>query len=176
MRDAKSVEFVWEWFNHQQLSLDNLRQQVLDSIIHHHPIVHHDFIYKSMEEVNEIFDDNQSELEVLTSFSLVASMEAIFNDKFNNRSRKTRIGRRWDKISKEIHRNRISLEEHLLSTILKEEPFLSREVNMCRELIKFRHWVAHGRYWEKRDRKIYTPQTSFEIVSTLMDKVEKIKM
>ena len=43
-----------------------------------------------------------------------------------------------------------------------------------KDLLNFRHWVAHGRYWDpKLGKYYYTPEESYEISEILIEFIKR---
>lgn len=108
-------------------------------------------------------DEWLEEEEKLSLFSLLSSIEAKFQIDFYFRKKE----RKKDIISKEfrrISRKRISLLKDILP-IWKDK---TKNNSQCRFLfneldsvMKYRHWLAHGRYWTLK--KKYTFDNIYEL-------------
>lgn len=95
------------------------------------------------------------ELELNAIFMLLSSVEALFRIDFNirvNKKLKDELSREFRDIYKNKQK-RISLNEDILKTW--QSNFVSFEsiITKYKETLKYRHWLAHGRYWEPKFQK-----------------------
>lgn len=113
------------------------------------------FLGMTPEEVQGFLIERQQELDYQSSLALLGSIEAILQLDFHclvQNKLKDPLSREFRKLKKSIQR-RISLEEHILKawqTIYPETRPLFQPLSKA---IKFRHWLAHGRYWLHRSEK-----------------------
>jgi len=118
------------------------------------------------------------ELEKTSSLTLLSFLEAIFRVDYLTRcyrKEKDDLSRKFRVIYKK-KANRASLENDILE-IWKKHCYDSEKreyLNLISELIgtlKYRHWLAHGRYWEPKLGRIfdyyYIYELSEQICNTL---------
>lgn len=127
-------------------------------------------------EVQELLSKRIKELELQASLTLFTSVEAMFQIDFHNRVEK----RAKDKLSrafrelKQKRSNRISFENDILSLWEVVYPQTSRYFQPIRLVLKYRHWLAHGRYW-----LLQSPTMNFEelynLAETLRNTLEEQK-
>lgn len=107
------------------------------------------------------------ELENTTTFTMLSSIEASFRIDYLKRV----YGKSKDPVSREFrstHKekgNKASLEKDIL-TIWKNH--YSEHQALISELIgafKFRHWLAHGRYWEPKLGRKYDYAYTYDLSS-----------
>lgn len=173
MSDTKSIHFVWSNYIYQTVSIDNLKQQTLDSLANPHTTINPIFEFKSYDEINQIFEETYNETETLTCFNLVASAEANIKMFFFTKNRKNRLGRELHKV-KRSKKNKAKLHDDILKLIASNEPHLKKPIYRFGELLAFRHWIAHGRYWERKGKKIYTAEITYAIVEDLLIELSNI--
>ncbi|MBN2604555.1 MAG: hypothetical protein JXR62_01870 [Bacilli bacterium] len=106
------------------------------------------FLLKSHSEIEDIRSEEMIEIERYTSFDILSSIEAMFKvDYFYRCENKLRdeLSRDFREIYK-IHKKKVSLKDHILPTWTKYNPsqLILNELN---SIFKYRHWIAHGRYW-----------------------------
>ncbi len=98
------------------------------------------------------------EADVLGCFALLAEVEAVFMRDYRSRT----DARRRDELSRallslrrshEARRQRVVLDPDILECWATSRPSFKKPVGFVRGLFKYRHWIAHGRYW--------TPQLAF---------------
>lgn len=114
------------------------------------------FYLMTQEEVDFAIAEMSRELNQEVVLLLTASFEAEFQTDFHDRvSRK-----RKDRVSKEFRRilgdqrgrrqgaKRATFEE-ILDVWAKQQGHV-RAIGNLKQLIRFRHWLAHGRYWVQK--------------------------
>jgi hypothetical protein len=101
------------------------------------------------EEVREELGNRLAELDRNTTMSLLAAVEAAFRIDYLQRC----YQRKKDEVSRrflEIHRekgSRASLEDEIFEVWKSNTPGSNKLISELRGAFKFRHWMAHGRYW-----------------------------
>lgn len=125
--------------------------------------------YASQSEINRYFDSSAQEVSISATLTLIAAMEALV--RFDAKSRSTRPSHNGDLGAKlKIFYGQASADWHVpLSQggILDAWKFyahqagaqsLQNAIGTFNDLMKLRHWVAHGRYWTlKRPISHFTP-------------------
>jgi hypothetical protein len=110
------------------------------------------FIGYSAKEVFIEFRSRIEELKKTSSLTLLSSLEAKLRIDYLKRCYK----KGKDGLSKDfraIHKqksHRASLEEDILETWKKHYPEKKLLISELLGALKYRHWLAHGRYWEPK--------------------------
>lgn len=101
------------------------------------------------DEVHDELRDRRAELDRNTTMSLLAAVEAAFRIDYLQRcyqKKKDDVSRQFREIYQKKE-TRASLEDDIL-TIWKSNTAESAQlISDLRGAFKFRHWMAHGRYW-----------------------------
>lgn len=110
------------------------------------------FIGMTDREVYDLRSENIDENELISSFSLITIIESYFRiDYFLRYEYKKK-----DSLSKDLikiynrKKNRVNLEEEILKTWYSNGEITKSLYDKIKDLLKFRHWVAHGRYWKRK--------------------------
>jgi hypothetical protein len=104
------------------------------------------------DEQDRALAEMQREMDTQTTLLLAASFEAVFQVDLHTRVSE----RRKDPLSKQLRklwqRRRLSgrLEVEELLEFWKKETGRRREIGELKQLIQYRHWLAHGRYWQQQ--------------------------
>jgi hypothetical protein len=109
------------------------------------------FVGKRLEEVKQQLKLRIDESDIRSTFFVLTSLEASFRVDFEHRCRKRAkdsLSREFRKVKKE-RKHAIRLDEDILEGWKRHQPTLSRDIGELRGAFKFRHWLAHGRYWTK---------------------------
>ena len=117
------------------------------------------------DELIEAFHSHIEELEKTVSMSILSNIEAGFRIDYVIRTKK----RLKDPISKKFRQlfktkaEKVSLENEIL-TIWKEEcPEFKGLISDFIGALKYRHWLAHGRYWRPKLGRKYDLATIYTI-------------
>jgi hypothetical protein len=104
------------------------------------------------EEVISERRRRNDELEVTCAMTLLAKVEASFRVDYLVRCRTRRrdpITRRLRTVYK-LKAHEASLEKDILEAWKETCPQFSKVVGQLRGALHYRHWIAHGRYWEPK--------------------------
>lgn len=100
-------------------------------------------------EVVEELNQRLAEAELAASFTLLASVEAAFRIDFLQRCYrrdKAEISRRFRELNRR-RSARIKLDEDIFNGWESDVNALRPVITRLKAAFKFRHWLAHGRYW-----------------------------
>ncbi len=103
-------------------------------------------------EIREELELRLMENEKLTILTMLATLEATFRIDYLQRSyqkRKDELSRAFRQIHKE-HGSRASLEDGILEAWKNNSSVMPSLIGDIRGAFKYRHWLAHGRYWEPK--------------------------
>ncbi|MCP4697588.1 MAG: hypothetical protein GY862_12170 [Gammaproteobacteria bacterium] len=107
------------------------------------------FAGKSESELAEQLNSVSGENEKLIAMSILSALEAAFRVDYLQRCYK----RKKDPLSlafRQIHQrkgNRALLEEDIFDSWREHTNVPSQVVSNLKSAFKYRHWLAHGRYW-----------------------------
>ena len=131
------------------------------------------FVGYTPHELVEEFKKRIEELERTSSFSLLSSLEASLTIDYLSRC----YGKKKDPLSRDLralHKSkaqRASLEQDILTIWKKHHPDFNPLISELIAAFKYRHWLAHGRYWNpKLGRKYdytYTYTLAMQIYGSL---------
>jgi hypothetical protein len=143
---APTPESVLEYYERSQEALGSLRKTLRTDVGPNSR-----FFGMAEVEIEKSLRDLAQELDYEVTLLLTASFEAILQLDFLLRVRK----RKRDTISIKFRRlrfnvrtrrkNRVTIEEIL--DVWQEETNTRQAIGNFKQLIQFRHWLAHGRYW-----------------------------
>jgi hypothetical protein len=91
------------------------------------------------------------ETELRSTLTILAALEAALRIDYRHRVEQ----RRKDPLSKEFRRinrsrgTRVRFDEDLLELWRQHHPGYKKLVSELRAALHFRHWLAHGRYWQE---------------------------
>lgn len=108
-----------------------------------------DYIGFTKNELIKSFNLHLAELEKNTSFNILSTIEASFRIDYIIRTKKKykdRLSQKFRKLYKSKGEN-VSLENEILLMWKSEYPHLKSIISDFIGALKYRHWLAHGRYW-----------------------------
>lgn len=167
----QSIEFIWEWFEDQKEALLDFRSKTFVSILDPSKKVHSKFIGLTIDELNDYFEKSEEELEHLVCFDLISATEAILRSDFFTKvynKDKTELGRMFRGIEKNKG-TKIALEEDIIDNWKKVVAERKGDFSNYLGLVKYRHWLAHGRYWKPKLGQKYTPLITYNITENIFD-------
>jgi hypothetical protein len=177
--DAPDIDFVWIWLEFQEELIGEERERVLRTLQTNTGAVvgagrTHGSRFTGLTriEVEEFFDAQSAELELLTMFELLATTEAILRIEFKERvsgRKKDGLSRRFRRIHK-ARGDKIRIDEDILAA-MKAEGVATSVMSAFRGTLRLRHWLAHGRHWPPKLGRVYTPGDVFDISRALIDAI-----
>lgn len=177
--DDPDLDSVWRWFEFQSRLVGEEKGRVIRVFRAGFGNAGEDldtsasrFIGFTRAEVDEFFDGQRSQLELLTMFELLATTEAILRNEFKVRvaaRKKDGLSRRFRELHK-ANGDKIRLDEDILGA-MKEEGVGSKVIASFRGTLKLRHWLAHGRHWRPKLGRPYAPGDVLDIARELIDSI-----
>jgi hypothetical protein len=127
------------------------------------------FFGLTQAELPDVLRDMSREVGLESSLALLASFEAILRVDYLARARQTlagapidgRLRRLWSKFAE-----RLPLED-LLDAWRDETQADSNFVGRFKQLLRFRDWLAHGRYWLPKGFAEFDAHTVVRVTSAL---------
>lgn len=127
----------------------------------------------SLKELRDELNERIQEVELSSSMALLAAVEAAFRVDYLQRCYqrdRQEISRQFRQIYKS-KRHRVSLDQDILSEWVRFDANLNVLIGELRGALKYRHWIAHGRYWTPKLGRRYDYASVFfladEIFSTV---------
>ena len=112
-------------------------------------------IGKTPSEVAAELQSRLDESDTRSAFFVLTSLEATFKIDFDtrctNRKRKNSLSEHFRDLKKK-HGKGVSLEKGILRGWERHSTGPSGVISQVRDAFKFRHWLAHGRYWVRPRR------------------------
>lgn len=144
--DELSIEEIIRFYDIMKQSILFFKSSILKGTVN--PIPEH-LIGLTPHELDTVFDVDLRELEQTSSFNLLAATEASLKIDFDER-----VSARWkDSLTEEfirlyrLKKEKISIEQDILPAWKEYVPEKKRVFSELQGAFKYRHWVAHGRYW-----------------------------
>lgn len=129
------------------------------------------FYTYSVDNINEEKSLRLKELELNAVFMLLSSMEALFRIDFNirvNQKLKDELSKEFRNIYK-TKQSRVSLEEDILNIWQTHFRELKLIISEYKSALHYRHWLAHGRYWEPKLGRKYDFDSVYILASSIIN-------
>ena len=174
-QNEKSLQFIWSWYEDQKEALRDYKNKIVFLITNNAGSLNtNKFSTFSLDEVNRYFEESEEELEHLVCFDLISATEAHLRldfDKKVSKKDKSNLGRAFRNISN-INGDKISLENDIIEQwkicVSNKKTHFSNFIG----LLKYRHWLAHGRYWVPKLGQPYDPYNTYSIVEEIFNIVK----
>ena len=131
------------------------------------------FVGYTKEEINEELEIQLSEVEKDACLTILACVEAKFRIDYIIRCEKRykdEISRKFREIFIE-YEYRVSLEESILNEWKNLPQISSSIISDIKGAFKYRHWLAHGRYWTYKSTKY-----DFYGIYNLAQKIDELNL
>ena len=169
-RDQTTIEEMWNYYG-----------TVRDSIVRSAEIARQNPPEGTGLEDPRLFGSDLADIEKLldeadkeASFFIIAAAEAgILVDFYRRvamRGPKDSVTRAFRNIHSAQRKERVHLED-ILDTWAGEVPVAKSEIRIFKGALKFRHWLAHGRYWDPKFGRVFDPTALVGIVTRLFEKI-----
>lgn len=140
----------------QELNIDiiaDYRARAISALRLYYSIDNPKFTYiftnKAIVEIQKELNEVRNELDLQFSLGLLSAIEALFRIDFAIRCEKRYkddLSRRFRKLY-EHYGLRAHLEDDILAAWEEHTTGMTGLLNELRQAFRFRHWIAHGRYW-----------------------------
>ncbi|UQA62272.1 hypothetical protein [Polyangium aurulentum] len=163
------------WYEAVRAALDELEMKIRRAIVNGETVPER-FLGKTEDEVRAVVDEERSELGHAASLMVLAAAEAALRVDYLGRvyeKRKDPLSRGFRELYKTSEQKRgrgtrVRLEEDLLEKWVERQPQAKAAVDDFRKVLKYRHWLAHGRYWVPKFSHDYDVQGVLDVVDEMM--------
>lgn len=164
-----SIETIWSWYEDQKEALRDFKFKIIQSITDSSNYSNPKFLTHSLDEINRYFEESELELESLVCFNLISATEAHLRLDFYKRvynKDKTDVGRKF----REIHKkqgDKISLEIDIIENWKDYFSANKKYFSDYLGVLRYRHWLAHGRYWTPKFGQSYNVSITYDITDNI---------
>ena len=133
------------------------------------------FGLRAKVEVDTELSKHLDEIDLNIAFNIMSATEAALRLDYLNRA----YQKRRDNLSRELREvyklkaESASLEDDILAAWTATGTMPTRLAGDLRGAIKYRHWIAHGRYWEPKLGRRYDYFTVFNIADSIFDVLDQ---
>jgi hypothetical protein len=130
------------------------------------------FLGYTVSELNAERDECLAELDRTSSLSILSAIEAAFRIDYLQRcykKKKDSLSRAFRKIHKRKG-SKASFEHDILFAWKENSSGANKVLEDIKRAYKYRHWLAHGRYWEpKLGRAKYDYQSTYQLAQIVLN-------
>jgi hypothetical protein len=142
----KSIEDIWSWYDDQKEALRDFRNKIIQILLTTPHNIHDKFTISATEGTlradffSKVFDKDKSDL------------GREFRTKYKAKG------------------NKISLEEDIIESWKSNHPETKSDFGDLLGLLHYRHWLAHGRYWDiYKKGRIYKADETYGIAESIFN-------
>lgn len=116
------------------------------------------FVGKSFSEIEANLQERLDETDIRSSFALLSRLEALFRADYRERctqKRKDPLSKAFISLYKtkkngKQRKEKVRLDDEIFTLWEEKHPETKKLIGELKGAFRFRHWVAHGRYWQPR--------------------------
>jgi hypothetical protein len=169
--EEKSLETILSWYDDYLQAINDLRYKIMNARTSSNSTtkIREKFKKLNLKEIGVYFDDSEDELERLVCLDLISATEAFLRIDYHERIKekdKSEIGRFFRSLNKKKGK-KISLEEDIIETWKSNTG--DQSFSNLLGLLKYRHWLAHGRYWAPKLGRTYSFDIAYEISANIFN-------
>ncbi len=158
--ENQDLNEIFLYYDTTSKSLNNYRESIINN-----KIKDPNYVGLTKHELIEYFNIHLIELEKNVSFNILSNLEASFQIDYIIRTKKKykdELSRKFRSLQKSKG-DRVSLEQDILSIWKSEYPNFKAIVSDFVGSLKYRHWLAHGRYWKPKIGRKHDVPTIYTI-------------
>lgn len=128
-----------------------------------------EFLTYTIQEVQQEKEDRLAEIDATLALTLLASIEATFRVDYLRRcyhKKKDPLSRHFRNLYKK-YGARVSLEDELLTGWRQHGSVPPNLLDEIKGAFRYRHWLAHGRYWTPKLGRRYDFSQVFDLAEAV---------
>ena len=170
--DPLNTSLVWKYYETEQEAVTRLKAEIVNRVRNDDPSVKDSpFDGKTLSEVDAYFNSVLEEVDHHVCLSLIASAESAIIVDFRRRiadRKKDVVSRSFIELFKLKDRDvrKVKFDDDILQTWASQSRGCKKAIGEFRGALNYRHWLAHGRYWECDSS--YHPETVMKIIQEML--------
>ena len=175
--EQTTVEDVWNHYETVRDSVVRQWEEAKHSLIGGMKQQNQRLLGMSADEVDAYYESILEEVDAQASLFILAATEATLHVDFWTRvdeKRKEPAIRAFRNIYKsrsEHNRPRVRVEEDIFDTWAEQIPEAKSDIAKFKQAFKYRHWLAHGRYWVWKQGRRHDPTGLVRMISSLFERI-----
>ena len=171
------VDDVWEYYETIRAAIVQFAEMTRQSLAGGADLQDPRLFGMDMAELDAYFESLLDEADKQASLFLIASAEATIRVDFLERvyeRRKDHVSRALRDVYKsrcEHNKIKVRLDEDILDIWASEVAQAKTPVGTFKGALRFRHWLAHGRFWVPKLGRKYDPSGIVQLVIDLFEAI-----
>ena len=124
---------------------------------------------RTREEIVDHFGRQRRELDFQASLLFLTTAEGVLQTDW--RRRRDVLGRKLWKAARRRPKRRLNLEDDVLDAWAQERTECRGVIGHFKGALRFRHWLAHGRYWTPKLGERYDARRVFHLTTVMFQKM-----
>lgn len=174
--EPQTLDEIREWYRDMVVALIEWRASLQNAIRQSLPVASR-FVGMTEDDIDNRYKARRRGLDRLTLLNLVASAEGSLKLDYFRRVKKklkdplSRAYRKWHKGLSLKKKQRPDFDEPGILDELKKTKLIDNQlIGRFRECLQARHWVGHGRYWDKPTAvDMLDPDDAYERADALLN-------
>ncbi|MBS1515533.1 MAG: hypothetical protein JSS63_10890 [Bacteroidetes bacterium] len=185
-KEVLNINLIWDWYRITIEGIFNLKKELKRNQTLLSDPKFTSLKYMTSEEFENYFYNLIFQIEILTTFNIIAATEGKIKEDFNLKLKKSISNNITDQYKelkrKIINRYRCSEENFMRYLNIDEvvdiwktvQTGLVHDVGYVKGMFNFRNWVAHGRFWDPNFGRNYSPKDAHMYSTNLITKFSHI--
>lgn len=177
--NINSINDVYEWYETTEEWLTSLVQILrevrnigqIDKISNYIP---EDLLFATPDETHQLLTEKREHLLEAACMQLFSAYEGTLQDDMKRR-RKGRIGKALKKLSKDSISKKAADVNAILDCWIDNLGIELHNYSFLKGAIKYRHWLAHGKYWDDVNAPInissITPKMLYDSMISIFETI-----
>lgn len=125
---------------------------------------------KSLADIERLLDEADMQASLFIIAAAEAAIRVDFHIRVAKKKPKDSVTQAFRGIYNDQSKGRIRLED-ILDTWATKIPIAKTDIRTFKGALRFRHWLAHGRYWAPKFGQAYDPTALVRIITSLFAKI-----
>lgn len=170
--ENQEIRELAQWFQTNAESVREYKIKIMNRIRENQEVPE-EFLLMTFEEVDEYFAALFQEIEYSFCLNIIASIEARFRMDYIVRATdrlKDPLSRQFRDIYKD-NQEKVGLEDVILEQWKNHHPDIKNYIGAYVGALKYRHWLAHGRYWKPKLGRKYDATSVYPICEAVIQNI-----
>ncbi len=175
-QNIASISEIWGWYETSRRALARYQHSLVEAIGTNRPVPD-EFMGLTDRELGDQFQSFDQELQFAACLAMMSAAEATIRRDYalrTYRRKRDDLSRAMRDLYKE-RATRVSLSDELLELWQEHHPRCKRAIGEFRGAIRFRDWLAHGRWWMPKLGRSFRPEDVFDIADGLFQRLPGIE-
>ncbi len=137
-----------------------------------------DLMFLTPHEIDSSLNKKLDKLSMASSFQLFASFEGTIRFDAKHRQKKARVGKDLKNMIRRLNKNLKDIDiKDIIDCWCERYSIEKRNLSTIKGLFQYRHWLAHGRYWDDINlpvrKSAITPKYIYQLMRDCYDEFKR---